>query len=434
VRQGGGGHAGIATPAGWAPARSRFQLLIKPTGSICNLDCAYCYFLSKDALYPGDRFRMSDETLERTVTQLLEAQPDGEVTVAWQGGEPTLLGVDFFRRAVELAEARRRPGQRVRHTIQTNGTLLTDEWARMLAEHEFLVGISIDGPPEIHDRFRVDKRGQPTSARVLRGLEHLRRHGVDVNVLCTVHAGNQDRPLDVYRYFRDEIGIRFIQFIPIVERHPTQAPGPSSAPEIVTDRSVDPGDWGRFLSAVFDEWFRRDIGTVFVQLFDMALAAWSGFPSSLCLFGETCGRGPALMHNGDVYSCDHFVDPDHLLGNIDRTPLARLVASQAQRSFGRMKVDALPVTCRACEFLVACRGECPKNRLRSGDESGSRLNYLCSGYRSFWAHVDGPMRLMAGLIAEGRPAGDARIVVASAARNAPCPCGSGRKAKHCHQS
>lgn len=411
----------------------RFHLLAKPTGARCNLDCTYCFFVGKGNLSPGGRPRMSDEVLDGYLTQLMEAHPDGEVTVAWQGGEPTLMGIGFFRRAVERAEARRRPGQRVRHTIQTNGTLLDDEWARMLAEHHFLVGLSIDGPPEVHDRFRVDKRGQPTSARVLRGLGHLQRRGVEVNVLCTVHAGNQHRPLDVYRYFRDALGVEHIQFIPIVERVPALAPGRPGPSERVTDRSVDPAAWGQFLVSVFDEWFPRDIGAVFVQLFDTALAAWSGLPSPLCLFGETCGGGPALMHTGDVYSCDHFVDPDHLLGAIHQVPLAELVASPVQRAFGRAKADTLPATCLRCEFLFACHGECPKNRLATvaGGEPG--LNYLCAGYRSFWGHVDRPMRLMAGLLAEGRPAGDVSAVLAAAGRNDPCPCGSGRKAKHCHQ-
>ena len=409
--------------------RMPFHVLAKPTGPICNLDCQYCFFLSKESLYPGDRFRMSDDLLGRYLRQYLDAQPDGEVTVAWQGGEPTLMGVDFFRRAVATAEAVRRPGQHLQHTIQTNGTLLTDEWCGFFADHRFLVGISIDGPPDVHDRYRVDKRGGATSERVLRGLGLLRAHGVDVNVLCTVHAANQDRPLDVYRYFRDDLGIEFIQFIPIVERENDTG---FQEGDTVTDRSVEPGAWGAFLEAVFDEWVVRDVGTVFVQMFDAALASWCGLPSTLCIFRETCGDALALEHNGDLYSCDHFVEPDHLLGNIATTTMVELVASPKQRAFGRAKADTLPGYCRSCEVRFACHGECPRNRFTRTPDGEPGLNYLCAGYKSFFTHVDGPMRLMAGLLREGRYADEIRGVFAGAGRNDPCPCGSGRKAKLCH--
>ena len=264
--------------------RRSFHVLAKPTGPICNLDCEYCFFLTKEALYPGDRFRMVDDVLEIYIGQLLESQPDGEVNVAWQGGEPTLMGLDFFRRAVTLAEGLRRPGQQLLHTIQTNGTLLTDEWARFLAEHRFLVGVSIDGPADVHDRFRVDKKGRASSDRLLKGLGHLQAHGVDVNVLCTVNAANQDRALEVYRYFRDELGLRHIQFIPIVERENDTG---FQEGDSVTDRSVDPAAWGEFLVAVFDEWIRHDVGEVFVQMFDAALASWLDLPSSMCIFRPT---------------------------------------------------------------------------------------------------------------------------------------------------
>lgn len=405
-------------------------MLAKPTGAICNLDCEYCFFLTKEALYPGDRFRMADAVLEAYLGQLLDGHPDGEVTVAWQGGEPTLMGLDFFRRAVAVAERRRRPGQHLQHTIQTNGTLLTDEWAEFLAEHRFLVGISIDGPPELHDRFRVDKRGRPTSDRVLQGLRHLQAHAVDINVLCTVHAANQSRPLDVYRYVRDELGLRHVQFIPIVER--ADATGFPEG-DAVTERSVDPPAWGRFLCAVFDEWVRRDVGEVFVQMFEAALATWLGRPSSMCIFRETCGEALALEHNGDVYSCDHFVEPAHLIGNVATTHLADLVRSPMQVAFGQAKRDALPAYCRSCDVRFACNGECPKNRFVLTPDGEAGLNYLCEGYRSFFRHVDGPMRLMAELLRQGRYADEVMQVFARATRNDPCPCGSGRKAKHCHQ-
>jgi uncharacterized protein len=405
-------------------------VLAKPTGPICNLDCEYCFFLSKESLYPGDRFRMSDDVLADYIGQYLASQPDGEVTVAWQGGEPTLMGVDFFRRAVALADELARPGQQLQHTIQTNGTLLTDEWCELLARHRFLVGISIDGPPDLHDRYRVDKRGGPTSAKVLRGLALLQGHGVDVNVLCTVHAANQARPLDVYRYFRDDLGITFIQFIPIVERENERG---FLEGDTVTDRSVDPTAWGDFLNAVFDEWVVRDVGTVFVQMFDAALASWCDLPSSLCIFRKTCGDAVALEHNGDLYSCDHFVEPVHFLGNIATTSMVDLVTSPQQVAFGKAKEDTLPAYCRSCEVRFACNGECPRNRFTLAPDGEYGLNYLCAGYKSFFTHIDGPMRLMAQLLQSGRYADEVRDLFASAGRNDPCPCGSGRKAKACHQ-
>jgi uncharacterized protein len=412
-------------------ARRPFHLLSKPTGPICNLDCEYCFFLTKEALYPGDRFRMTDNVLETYIAQLLESQPDGEVNVAWQGGEPTLMGLDFFRRAVAIAEAHRRPGQQLLHTIQTNGTLLTDEWGRFLAEHRFLVGLSIDGPPELHDRYRVDKKGRASFERVANGLAHLQANGVDVNVLCTVNAANQDRPLEVYRYFRDELGLRHIQFIPIVERENDNG---FQEGDTVTDRSVDPAAWGAFLVAVFDEWVRRDVGEVFVQMFDAALASWLDLPSSMCIFRTTCGDALALEHNGDVYSCDHFVQPDHLLGNIVETHMVELVASPQQRAFGQAKLDTLPQYCRDCEVRFACNGECPKNRFTLTPDGEEGLNYLCAGYRTFFNHINGPMRLMAGLVGAGRYADEIMRLLAVAGRNDPCPCGSGRKSKHCHQA
>jgi uncharacterized protein len=411
-------------PSGSATRRS-FHVLAKPNGPICNLDCEYCFYLEKESLYPADRFRMTDDLLATYVSQLLESQPDGEVTVAWQGGEPTLMGVDFFSRAVQLAEQHRRPGQRVSHTIQTNGTLLTDEWCEVFARHGFLVGISIDGPPGIHDRYRVDKRGEPTSAKVLRGLELLQRHGVDVNVLCTVNAANQDHPLDVYRYFRDDLGLQHIQYIPIVEL--------TGEPPGVSERSVDPVAWGRFLCAVFDEWMLNDVGRVFVQMFDAALHAWMGLPPPMCIFQETCGAAVAMEHNGDLYSCDHFVDPEHLLGNITTTTFVELVTSSSQRRFGQAKADDLPSMCRRCEVRFACNGECPKNRILTTPEGEPGLNYLCAGYLELFTHIDGPMRLMADLLRSGRFADEVMGIFAGAARNDPCPCGSGRKAKHCHR-
>ena len=396
-----------------------FHVLAKPSGPICNLDCTYCFFLSKEALYPGDRFRMTDEVLEAYIRQLLEAHTAPEVTIAWQGGEPTLMGVDFFRRAIELAERYRRPGQVLQHTMQTNATLLTDEWCALLREHGFLVGLSIDGPPALHDTYRVDKRGAPTFDKVIAGLRLLQQHAVDVNVLCTVNAANQDHPLDVYRFFRDDLGLRHVQLIPIVEQDDLS-------------RSVDPEKWGAFLIAVFEEWVRHDVGSVYVQMFDAALASWVGAPASMCIFGETCGNALALEHNGDLYSCDHFVDPPYLLGNILHTQMVELVASPQQRAFGDAKRDTLPRYCVECPVRFACNGECPKNRFTTTPDGEPGLNYLCAGYRAFFLHVDGVMRLMAARLRAGGFADEVMTTLRTAPRNEPCPCGSGRKAKVCH--
>lgn len=410
-------------------APTSFHVLAKPSGPICNLDCSYCFFLSKEALYPGDRFRMGDDVLRAYLRQVIEAQTAPEVTVAWQGGEPTLMGVDFFRRAVELAEGYRAPGQRLLHTMQTNGTLLTDEWCAFLAERAFLVGLSVDGPPELHDAYRVDKRGAPTYEKVHRGWTLLQEHGVDTNILCTVHAANQDRPLDVYRHFRDGLGARHLQFIPIVERENDTG---FQEGDTVTDRSVGPHAWGRFLGAVYEEWIGRDVGAVFVQMFDAALASWLHLPATMCIFSETCGDALALEHNGDLYSCDHFVEPSYLLGNIMDTQMVELVASPKQRAFGAAKRDSLPRYCLDCEVRFACHGECPKNRFVETPDGEAGLNYLCAGYRAFFNRIDPTMRMMADLLRRGRYADQIMGLLAAAPRNEPCPCGSGRKAKHCH--
>jgi uncharacterized protein len=395
-----------------------FHLLAKPTGPICNLDCEYCFFLSKEMLYPGDRFRMADGMLETYLKQLLESHLTPRVTVAWQGGEPTMMGLDFFKRSVELVEKHRRPWQTVDYTIQTNGTLMHDRWARFFKENGFLVGLSVDGPREIHDAYRVDARGVGSFDRVMRGYGVLREHDVDVNVLCTVHKMNQDRPLEVYRFFRDEMGVRFIQFIPIVERttetllplanlgwstnRKEKRPLYVQAGNMVTERSVDPEAYGQFLIEVFDEWVTQDVGEVFVQMFDVALANWYGEPPGVCVFSETCGLALALEHNGDLYSCDHYVEPDYLLGNIAETPMIEMVASDQQRQFGLAKRDTLPRFCRECEVRFACHGGCPRNRFSTTPDGDAGLNYLCPGYKSFFEHVDPHMRVMSDLLSRGR--------------------------------
>jgi uncharacterized protein len=404
-----------------------FHLLAKPTGAICNLDCKYCFFLSKEKLYPDSDFRMSDEVLEAYLEQYLESQPGPEINVAWQGGEPTLMGLEFFRKSVELEQRLRRPGTTILNTIQTNGVLLDDEWCAFFKENGFLIGLSLDGPRDLHDAYRVDKGGGPTFDRVMRGLECLQKHGVDFNVLTTVHAKNGDHPLRVYRFLRDEAGARFIQLIPIVER--SNSTGYQEG-NTVTERSVGAPQFGRFLTTIFDEWVRRDVGRVFVQMFDVALAAWAGEPPALCVFSPTCGDALALEHNGDLYSCDHFVEPKHRLGNIRRLPMADLVAAEQQRGFGQAKLDSLPRYCRECRVRFACHGGCPKDRFIRTPDGDPGLNYLCQGYKAFFQHVDRPMRTMASLLRAGRAPAD--VMFSFAGRNDPCPCGSGKKLKRCH--
>ena len=367
-----------------------FHLLAKPTGAVCNLDCDYCFYLSKELLYPGSKLRMPGDVLEAYIDQLFSAHAGApEVMIAWQGGEPTLMGIEFFERAVEIARERARPGQRVLNTIQTNCTLIDEQWASFFKRHEFLVGVSIDGPREIHDAHRVTKGGRGSFDAVMRGLGHLRDAGVEWNALTTVHAGNADQPLETYRFLRDECGAGFIQLIPIVER---SAGG----------RSVTASQFGDFLIAVFDEWVRNDIGDVFVQMFDVALANWVGAPPSLCVHAETCGDALALEHNGDLYSCDHFVEPEHLLGNIMELPMAELVGSERQRRFGDAKHDSLPEYCRKCEVRFACHGGCPKDRFIATPDGEPGLNYLCAGYQAFFRHIDTPMRMMGELLRRGR--------------------------------
>ena len=446
----------LTRPSGTPQA---FHLLAKPTGAICNLDCKYCFFLSKEMLYPGSRFRMADDLLETYIRQLLEAHQTPEVTIAWQGGEPTLMGLDFFRLSVEYAERHKKPGQKVQHTIQTNGTKLDDTWCSFFKDHGFLVGLSVDGPREIHDAYRVDKGGQGTFDQVMRGLDFLKARVVDFNILCTVHAANGDHPLEVYRFFRDELGAEFIQLIPIVERATpellplaNQGWGDSHQArplytlegDRVTERTVKSEQWGRFLIAIFDEWVQRDVGKVFIQTFDSALGSWVGVGSALCIFKETCGQALALEHNGDLYSCDHFVEPKYFLGNIKQEHLITLVGSEQQQKFGNDKRDTLPRYCRECEVRFACNGECPRNRFILTPDGEPGLNYLCAGYKAFFNHIDHPMRLMADLLKQGRFADEVMGILAGeqeralavqyagSGRNQPCPCGSGRKFKHCH--
>lgn len=428
---------GTDTPTFPPPA---FNVMLKPRGPICNLDCQYCYYLVKERLYPGSRFRMADDLLERYTRQYIEAQRVPEVTFVWQGGEPTLMGLEFFERAVELQEKYRRPGMTIHNALQTNGTTLNDAWCAFFKAHGFLIGLSLDGPKELHDAYRVDKGGQPTFDRVMAGLKLLKKHKVDFNILTTLHAANADHPLEVYRFLRDRVRARYVQFIPIVLRDNETG---YQEGEAVTGHSITAEQYGHFLITVFDEWVRHDVGRVFVQIFDVALAAWAGAPPGLCIFEETCGHALAMEHNGDLYSCDHFVEPRYFLGNIEQENLLAMVGSEAQRQFGLAKRDTLPRYCRECEVRFVCNGGCPKNRITRTPGGEPGLNYLCAGYRAFFNHVDPAMRFMANELSARRPpanvmqhmaAQDAeqRATYEGVGRNDPCPCGSGRKFKHCH--
>jgi uncharacterized protein len=426
--------------------------MAKPVGPVCNLDCGYCYYLEKERLYPpGEAFRMTPAVLGAYIRQYIASQPAPEVTFTWQGGEPTLLGVDFFREVVRLQQ-KYAEGRKVSNAIQTNGTLLDDAWCAFFAEHGFLVGLSVDGPEELHDANRPDKGGHPSFRKVMRGLECLKKHGTDFNTLTVVSRRNAGHPLEVYR-FLEEIGSRFLQFIPLVERRadaearllgldlatpPRPAAGEEAPP--VTRQSVEPRAFGAFMLSVFDTWVRNDVGRLFVQLFDATLAGWMGLEPPLCVFAETCGNAMALEHDGDLFSCDHYVYPGYRLGNILDTPLDELAGHATQVAFGRAKRATLPRYCQQCEVRFLCNGECPKHRFMVTPDGEPGLNYLCAGYKAFFTTTAPHFEAMAKLVASGRPAADVMGAIAArereealgrARRNDPCPCGSGRKFKSC---
>ena len=419
-----------------------FHVMMKPRGAICNLDCKYCYFLAKEDLYPGSGFRMSEDLLEEYVRQYIEAQQVPEVTFAWQGGEPTLMGLDFFRKAVEFQKKHQKPGTQLYNSLQTNGTLLDRDWCRFFHENDFLIGLSLDGPRALHDAYRVDKGGKPTFDTVMRAAEMMQTHEVEFNILTTVHAANAEHPVAVYRFMRDVVKTRFLQFIPIVELD--NDTGYQEGNE-VTNRSVTGKQYGRFLIGIFDEWVRRDVGNMYVQIFDVSLAAWSGQSPGLCIFMETCGDALALEHNGDLYACDHYVEPDYRLGNITEIPMMDMVLSEQQRAFGQAKLDTLPQYCLSCDVRFICNGGCPKNRIINTPDGEPGLNYLCEGYKAFFHHIDGPMRFMANELRNRRAPANVMSYIRqreaehrkqqqfqSVGRNDPCPCGSGLKYKRCH--
>ena len=363
-----------------AVASRGFQVFVKPAGAACNLACRYCYYLGKGASVPEAKpARLPEDLLEDYIAQHVAASPDEIIRFSWHGGEPTVLGVDYFRKIVEIQRRHRPAGRTIANGMQTNGTLLDDEWGRFLAAEGFSVGLSLDGPRELHDRYRLAPDGTSSFDLAIRGYEILRRHGVPTDILCVVSVENVRCPLEVYGFFR-EIGASYVTFLPLVEQK-TDAPGG------VTPDTVPSEAWGDFLCAVFGKWVDRDIGRIKIQIVEEAARPAFGQEHSLCIFRPVCGDIPVLERNGDFYSCDHFVDETHRVGNIRETPLVELLESPAQLAFGLAKLENLPCVCRACEVLVMCNGECPKNRFAHAPDGEPGLNYLCAGYKKFFARV-----------------------------------------------
>jgi len=413
-----------------AQALREFQVMAKPVGPLCNLDCAYCYYLEKKDFYPKTRsYRMADDLLEEYIVQHIEACPKELVFFAWHGGEPTLLGIDYFRRIIELQQKHRPMGRRILNGIQTNGTLLDDDWCRFLSTYGFQVGVSLDGPRELHDCNRVTKQGDPTHRQVVQAYRLLRKYGIDVDILCVVSRANVGHPAAVYRFFR-ELGVKYMQFLPLVRCMPKGG---------VSDGSVPAQAYGDFLCAVFDEWSRHDIGRIVLQNFDEAIRPYMGIEHALCILKETCGDVVVVEHNGDFYSCDHFVEPRHRLGNIRETRLVDLLESPEQRAFGRRKQESLPQYCRDCDVLASCNGGCPKDRFLRTPDGEDGLNYLCPGFKRFYRHSRPFLQRMAQFRRAGIPETRIRerlqsssvLATRRAGRNDPCPCGSGRKYKKC---
>jgi uncharacterized protein len=443
---------------------TQYHVMVKPTGPICNLDCKYCYYLSKKSILGNDgNWQISDRVLEKFIRQYISSQNVQEVNFSWQGGEPTLLGIGFFEKVIKLQKKYCPPIKRISNDLQTNGTLLDDEWCKFLHDNRFLVGLSIDGPSHLHDYYRVDKKQQSTFEKVVAAAELMKKYRVEFNTLTVVNRTNARKPMEVYRFLRDELKSEYMQFIPCVEpkEFATVAPQywdkdkqpvlnssaafPTSDNSVVTDWSVDADDYGRFLCMIFDEWLKNDVGKVFVRLFDTALTIWLGMPSSDCCFAEICGKGLALEHDGNLYSCDHYVYPEYRLGNIAEKTLFGMVYSEKQARFGLNKTDTLTRYCKDCEVRFACNGGCPKDRFLLTPDGEFGLSYLCKAHRRFFNHIDPWMKLMAKEVRSGRTADNVMKVANKSAYttrthpvarrrtklNAPCPCGSGRKYKKC---
>ncbi len=412
-------------------ASREFQVLAKPIGSICNLHCHYCYYLKKRDLYPNSvSLRMPDSILEEYIVQHITASSGSVINFSWHGGEPIILGLDYFRNIVALQRKHQPRNQRITNGIQTNGTLIDEDWCHFLAAEGFAVGLSLDGPQEVHDRYRVTKGQKPTYKEVMRGYRLLQQHQIPCDILCVVHAENVQHPIEVYRFFKQIEG-SYIGFLPLIELQPDGESG-------VSHRTVPPEAFGNFLCTIFDEWKSQDIGRVNVQIFEEAARTAFGQEQALCIFRKTCGDVPVVEHNGDFYSCDHFVTPQHRLGNIGETPLVNLLESSAQRAFGQAKLDTLPRVCQACEVLDMCHGGCPKDRILQTPDGETGLNYLCAGYKRFFTHC-GPFLAELSALWRRQPH-EPQIplertkgtrVSPKTGRNDPCPCGSGRKYKRC---
>ena len=421
------------------------HVMAKPSGSVCNIDCEYCFYLEKDMLYPErqNNWRMSEKTLETYIKQQIAAQPSDKVQFAWQGGEPTLLGIEFYQKAVEFCEKYGK-GKQIFHAFQTNGILINDKWCQFFKRNNFLIGISIDGPEKLHDYYRVTRNGKGTHHKVVNAIELLKKHNVEFNTLTVVNAENVKHPLQVYNYLKST-GSTFLQFIPLVERDSSYQnaeqqflASPDQPFGKVTKWSVNPKEYGDFLSTIYDYWIRNDIGKTFVQMFDTTLSSWVGQPASVCIFSKQCGHAFALEANGDLYQCDHYVYPEYKLGNIHKNSIAAMNNSNEARQFGFDKSETLNAKCRDCRYLFACNGGCPKHRFERGPSGKSDHNYLCEGYFTFFKHAEKSMTMMSELIRHGRHAAEVQqflppldIKKSALGRNAPCPCGSGNKFKHC---
>ncbi|HCI55419.1 MAG: anaerobic sulfatase-maturation protein [Bacteroidales bacterium] len=425
-----------------------FNVMVKPAGSVCNLNCTYCYYLEKKKLYPGHSdFKMSERLLEEFTRQYIEANDVPVVNFTWQGGEPTLMGLDFFRKALEL-QKKYAGGKRIENAFQTNGTRLNDDWCKFFKDNNILVGISIDGEEHNHDHYRKTISGGPTFKQVMKGIELLEKHRVEFNTLSVVNDYNVHFALETYRFLK-KIGSVFMQFLPVVERIGINisddrlklVSNEYGEKAQVAKWSVNGRDYGRFLITIFDEWVRNDVAKYYVQIFDSTLANWVGEMPGVCIFAETCGDALIMEHNGDVFSCDHYVYPENYLGNILEKPLIEMVKSQQQFDFGIRKRNSLPRQCLRCEVLFACTGECPKNRISVTDDGESGLNYLCEGYKMFYSHVKPYMEFMANELKNKRAPANVMqwirnrenqvIRVDLPGRNDPCPCGSGKKYKNC---
>ncbi len=397
-------HLGDVAKMQRAPA---FGTMIKPIGSACNLDCHYCYYRDKSEIYSGNMPRMSEELLEKYIQQYIEGASQQNISFCWHGGEPLMAGLPFFEKAMELQK--RYAGDKViENTLQTNGILVNEDWCRFFKENNFLIGLSLDGPEDIHDAFRRDCGGAPTFARVMRAVELMKKHGVEFNILATVNARSEERGVEVYKFLTSINP--YVQFLPVVEyvkMRPGKRPlivSPDEEDAVPAPWSVSAKGYGKFMCDVFDEWIKYDVGRNFVQLFDVTLGNWCGVPPSLCAFAEVCGDGLVVEHNGDVYSCDHFVYPEYRLGNIATDELATMYRSSEQQAFGRDKRDALPMECKRCNYYFLCRGECPKHRFEYAKNGEPYMNVLCEGYKMFFRHTDPYMRYMKTLIEKGEPA------------------------------